>query len=57
MRFDHVFESVQAGTALWFIAARAGLIGFRHGTAVFFMAEMFFDLFVAKRMAEANQHG
>ena len=56
MRLDHFLEGFQARAALRFVAAGAGLVGFGHCAALGFLAQMFFDLFVAEGMTEAHEH-
>lgn len=56
MRFYHLFESLQAGAALGFIAAGACAVGLGNRAVSGLAGQVFADFLVAERMAKTNHH-
>ena len=57
MRLDHFLNGFKTATAFWRLAAGAASIDFGHAATLGFCLEQILDLFVAKRVAEADHHG
>ncbi len=56
MRFDDVFEGIEAGAALRTFTAGAAFVDIRHVCALAFFGEMLANFFIAEGMAKANNH-